>query len=103
MLNQRLQQSLVQKLSPQQILVMHLLQEPLLALEQQIKQEITPAVSTLQEPAAERASGQVIVVVVGLTYLLFNTNIYILPRNQKKNETSSMNIPSRSVFFPRNI
>ncbi len=40
MLNQRLQQRLVQKLSPQQVLVMRLLQEPLLALEQRIKQEI---------------------------------------------------------------
>lgn len=40
MLNQRLQQKLVQKLSPQQVLVMRLLQEPLLALEQRIKQEI---------------------------------------------------------------
>jgi RNA polymerase sigma-54 factor len=40
MLNQRLQQRLMQKLSPQQVLVMRLLQEPLLALEQRIKQEI---------------------------------------------------------------
>jgi RNA polymerase sigma-54 factor len=40
MLNQRLQQRLLQKLSPQQVLVMRLLQEPLLALEQRIKQEI---------------------------------------------------------------
>jgi RNA polymerase sigma-54 factor len=40
MLNQKLQQRLIQKLSPQQVLVMRLLQEPLLALEQRIKQEI---------------------------------------------------------------
>ncbi|MGE5424018.1 MAG: hypothetical protein ACM3N9_01570, partial [Syntrophothermus sp.] len=35
-----MQQRLVQKLSPQQVLVMRLLQEPLLVLEQRIKQEI---------------------------------------------------------------
>jgi RNA polymerase sigma-54 factor len=40
MLNQKLQQRLLQRLSPQQVLVMKLLQEPLLALEQRIKQEI---------------------------------------------------------------
>lgn len=40
MLTQRLQQKLIQKLSPQQVLVMRLLQEPLLSLEQRIKQEI---------------------------------------------------------------
>ena len=40
MLNQKLQLRLVQKLSPQQVLVMRLLQEPLLSLEQRIKQEI---------------------------------------------------------------
>ena len=40
MLNQKLQQRLIQKLSPQQVLVMRLLQEPILALEQRIKQEI---------------------------------------------------------------
>lgn len=52
MLNQRLQQRLMQKLSPQQVLVMRLLQEPLLALEQRIKQEIelNPA---LEELSAE--------------------------------------------------
>jgi RNA polymerase sigma-54 factor len=52
MLNQKLQQRLIQKLSPQQVLVMRLLQEPLLALEQRIKQEIeeNPA---LEETAPE--------------------------------------------------
>jgi len=52
MLNQKLQQRLIQKLSPQQVLVMRLLQEPLLSLEQRIKQEIeeNPA---LEETALE--------------------------------------------------
>ncbi|MCX6244374.1 MAG: RNA polymerase factor sigma-54 [Bacteroidetes bacterium] len=49
MLNQKLQQRLIQKLSPQQVLVMRLLQEPLLALEQRIKQEIE------ENPALEEA------------------------------------------------
>lgn len=40
MLNQRLQQKLLQKLSPQQILLMKLLQIPAVGLEQRIKQEI---------------------------------------------------------------
>jgi len=40
MLNQRLQQKLLQKLSPQQILLMKLLQIPSVALEQRIKQEV---------------------------------------------------------------
>lgn len=40
MLNQSLQQKLLQKLSPQQILLMKLLQIPSMALEQRIKQEI---------------------------------------------------------------
>lgn len=40
MLNQRLQQKLLQKLSPQQILLMKLLQIPSVGLEQRIKQEI---------------------------------------------------------------
>ena len=55
MLNQRLQQSLVQKLSPQQVLVMRLLQEPLLALEQRIKQEIeeNPALEITEEEPVE--------------------------------------------------
>lgn len=50
MLNQKLQQRLIQKLSPQQVLVMRLLQEPLLSLEQRIKQEIE------ENPALEEAS-----------------------------------------------
>lgn len=51
MLNQRLQQKLLQKLSPQQILLMKLLQIPSLALEQRIKQEIeeNPALEELDE------------------------------------------------------
>jgi len=40
MLNQKLQQRLQQKLSPQQVLVLRLLQEPILSFEQRIKQEI---------------------------------------------------------------
>jgi RNA polymerase sigma-54 factor len=52
MLNQKLQQKLIQKLSPQQVLVMRLLQEPILSLDQRIKQEIeeNPA---LEENAAD--------------------------------------------------
>ncbi|MCK9422184.1 MAG: RNA polymerase factor sigma-54 [Bacteroidales bacterium] len=50
MLNQKLQQRLIQKLSPQQVLVMRLLQEPLLSLEQRIKQEIE------ENPALEENS-----------------------------------------------
>ena len=55
MLNQRLQQGLIQKLSPQQVLVMRLLQEPLLALEQRIKQEIeqNPALELVEENPVE--------------------------------------------------
>ncbi len=54
MLNQKLQQRLIQKLSPQQVLVMKLLQEPVLSLEQRIKQEIeeNPALEELN-PADE--------------------------------------------------
>ncbi len=57
MLNQRLQQKLLQKLSPQQILLMKLLQIPSIALEQRIKQEIeeNPA---LDDSAAEEDTGQ---------------------------------------------
>ncbi len=40
MLKQRLQQKLLQKLSPQQILLMKLIQMPMVGLEQRIKQEI---------------------------------------------------------------
>jgi RNA polymerase sigma-54 factor len=55
MLNQRLQQRLIQKLSPQQVLVMRLLQEPLLALEQRIKQEgeENPALEIAEESPVE--------------------------------------------------
>jgi RNA polymerase sigma-54 factor len=53
MLNQKLQQRQIQKLSPQQVLVMRLLQEPILSLDQRIKQEIeeNPALeeTTLEE------------------------------------------------------
>ena len=49
MLHQRLQQKLLQKLSPQQILLMKLLQIPSMALEQRIKQEIE------ENPALEEA------------------------------------------------
>lgn len=51
MLNQRLQQKLIQKLSPQQILLMKLLQVPTVALEQRIKQEIE------ENPALEMEEG----------------------------------------------
>jgi len=48
MLNQRLQQKLLQKLSPQQILLMKLLQIPAIGMEQRLKQEIeeNPALET---------------------------------------------------------
>ncbi len=51
MLNQKLQQKLLQKLSPQQILLMKLLQIPSIALEQRIKQEIeeNPALEEINE------------------------------------------------------
>lgn len=51
MLNQRLQQKLLQKLSPQQILLMKLLQIPSVALEQRIKQEIeeNPALEDISD------------------------------------------------------
>ena len=51
MLNQKLQQKLLQKLSPQQILLMKLLQIPSMALEQRIKQEIeeNPAIEDISE------------------------------------------------------
>ncbi len=50
MLSQKLQQKLLQRLSPQQILLMKLLQIPSIALEQRIKQEIE------ENPALEDAS-----------------------------------------------
>jgi RNA polymerase sigma-54 factor len=51
MLNQKLQQRLLQKLSPQQVLVMRLVQEPILSLEQRIKQELE------ENPALEESTG----------------------------------------------
>lgn len=51
MLNQRLQQKLLQKLSPQQILLMKLLQIPSVALEQRIKQEVE------ENPALDASEG----------------------------------------------
>ena len=55
MLNQRLQQKLLQKLSPQQILLMKLLQIPAVGLEQRIKQEIeeNPALDAENEETEE--------------------------------------------------
>jgi RNA polymerase sigma-54 factor len=50
MLNQKLQQKLLQKLSPQQIMLMKLLQIPSVALEQRIKQEIE------ENPALEESA-----------------------------------------------
>ncbi len=61
MLNQRLQQKLLQKLSPQQIQLMKLLQVPTVALEQRIKEEMqeNPALEDASEeegPAEESAA-----------------------------------------------
>jgi RNA polymerase sigma-54 factor len=52
MLSQKLQQKLLQRLSPQQILLMKLLQIPSIALEQRIKQEIeeNPALEDVSDP-----------------------------------------------------
>jgi len=64
MLNQKLQQKLLQKLSPQQIMLMKLLQIPTMALEQRIKQEIeeNPALEELSEmdeqPQQEEIEGR---------------------------------------------
>ena len=52
MLHQKLQQKLLQKLSPQQILLMKLLQVPTLALEQRIKQELE------ENPALEEVDNE---------------------------------------------
>ena len=52
MLNQKLQQKLLQKLSPQQIQLMKLLEVPTIALEQRIKQEIE------ENPALEEGSDE---------------------------------------------
>jgi len=55
MLTQKLQQKLLQKLSPQQILLMKLLQIPSIALEQRIKQEIeeNPALEDGGDPESD--------------------------------------------------
>ncbi len=55
MLHQRLEQKLLQKLSPQQIQLMKLLQVPAIALEQRIKQEIeeNPALEDTSEDAED--------------------------------------------------
>lgn len=64
MLNQKLQQKLLQKLSPQQIMLMKLLQIPTMALEQRIKQEIeeNPALEELndadEQPQQEEMEGR---------------------------------------------
>jgi RNA polymerase sigma-54 factor len=60
MLNQRLQQKLLQKLSPQQILLMKLLQIPSMALEQRIKQEIeeNPALDDSSTAEEETSSAE---------------------------------------------
>ncbi len=60
MLNQRLQQKLLQKLSPQQILLMKLLQIPTMELEQRIKQEIeeNPALETDGLEGSESAENE---------------------------------------------
>ncbi|MDD5569758.1 MAG: RNA polymerase factor sigma-54 [Bacteroidales bacterium] len=57
MLNQRLQQKLLQKLSPQQIQLMKLLQIPTISLEQRIKQEIeeNPALEEGEEEKEEQS------------------------------------------------
>ncbi|NVO02580.1 MAG: RNA polymerase sigma-54 factor, partial [Bacteroidetes bacterium] len=52
MLNQSLQQRLLQKLSPQQIQLMKLLQIPAIALEQRIKEEIE------ENPALEEGADE---------------------------------------------
>lgn len=60
MLHQKLQQKLLQKLSPQQILLMKLLQVPTIALEQRIKQEIedNPALLDAKDGEEEEADQQ---------------------------------------------
>jgi len=60
MLNQKLQQKLLQKLSPQQILLMKLLQIPTIALEQRIKQEIeeNPALEIEEGAENEEIEGE---------------------------------------------
>jgi RNA polymerase sigma-54 factor len=61
MLNQRLQQKLLQKLSPQQIQLMKLIQIPAVALEQRIKQEIeeNPALEEMDIEGQDEQEDQV--------------------------------------------
>jgi len=61
MLNQKLQQKLLQKLSPQQIMLMKLLQIPTMALEQRIKQEIeeNPALEDLSESGENQSDEEI--------------------------------------------
>ena len=49
MLNQKLQQKLLQKLSPQQIQLIKLLEIPTIQLEQRIKREIEEAFEQIEE------------------------------------------------------
>lgn len=60
MLNQKLQQKLLQKLSPQQIMLMKLLQIPTVNLEQRIKEEIeaNPVLEEGKESSAEEMEEQ---------------------------------------------
>ncbi|MDD2527521.1 MAG: RNA polymerase factor sigma-54 [Lentimicrobiaceae bacterium] len=62
MLTQKLQQKLLQKLSPQQILLMKLLQIPSIALEQRIKQEIeeNPALEDSSDPGMSADEGDTV-------------------------------------------
>ena len=57
MLKQRLQQKLIQKLSPQQIQMIKLLEIPTIQLEQRIKKELeeNPLLEELPEDEAEAA------------------------------------------------
>ncbi|MCX6231534.1 MAG: RNA polymerase factor sigma-54 [Bacteroidetes bacterium] len=60
MLSQRLQQKLLQKLSPQQILLMKLLQVPTVALDQRIKQELeeNPALEDMADSSLNDADDE---------------------------------------------
>ncbi|MBE9484519.1 MAG: RNA polymerase factor sigma-54 [Bacteroidetes bacterium] len=60
MLNQRLQQKLLQKLSPQQILLMKLLQIPSMALEQRIKQEIEENPALEESDNTDEDQGEIV-------------------------------------------
>ena len=60
MLNQRLQQKLLQKLSPQQIQMIKLLEVPTLQIEERIKKELeeNPALEEGQEEEDIQAEGE---------------------------------------------